>query len=484
MTLPIKQDWTTGNSYAATDQNLVAKQVNANTGAVVNLDEFTGNDDEKLTAAMSYAAAQTNIPAIRFPTRDVTFSATRVPYNGMRLIGTPGTGGPKNPDISSTLLPGGAVFLNVGNGTSAWFNGTAAVYDVYIENLTFWEGNANAQFWNQPMSTAPGLYACQFHGLTFYGFKHIFGTPADQCAMTQVLFTGHWQILGFRDTAFTMAGSDNSFWMDGICNVGSTQTVPSAGTPIITMSTGKTNVGKLYTTPSAGWKGLNYIGGTGTAFYSTVFEGENPGNPATYALITVSGGDCAFYSPQINHLNPAGGVNGCIEQSGGRIALFNPAYLRATAASGTFPLLYQTGGITSIYDAVCQTPAEEIRVRFSDGTTKVLYDVNTSHVVSITSSATPAINVDYTVQFNITAQAVAITSMTSGLTGSPVDGQELIIRITGTAARAITWGTSFMSSGINTLLATTATTKTHKMRFLYDSVVAKWVCVYVDATGY
>lgn len=486
MTSPLKQDWVPGNTYTAADQNNIARQVNQNTGGVVNLDEFSGADDDaKLTAAMSYAAAQTHIPAIRFPPRDVTFNTSaRVPYNGMRLIGPAGAVGPKNPDISSTLLPGGAVFLNVGNGTSAWFNGTAAVYDVYIGDLTFWEGNSNAQFWNQSMSTAPGLYACQFHALTFYGFKHIIGTPADQAAVTQVTFTGHWQIIGFNNTAFTLAGSDNSFWMDTVCNLGTTAAAPSAGTPVITMSTGKTNVGKLYATMAANWKGLNYVGGTGTSFFSTVFEGESQAVPATHALITVTGGDCAFYSPQINHLNPAGGVNGCVEQSGGRIALFNPAYLRATAAAATFPLLYQTGGIASIYDPVCQTTAEDIRVRYSDGTTTVLYDVNTPHVASITSSATPTFNVDYTRQLNITALAVNITSMTSGMTGVPVDGQPLVIRIKGTAARTITWGTAFSSSGSQTLLATTATTKTHVLEFVYDAVLAKFVCTYVDATGY
>jgi hypothetical protein len=34
------------------------------------------------------------------------------------------------------------------------------------------------------------------------------------------------------------------------------------------------------------------------------------------------------------------------------------------------------------------------------------------------------------------------------------------------------------------LLATTVANMTHVMRFIYDAVIAKWVCVYVDATGY
>jgi hypothetical protein len=106
-------------------------------------------------------------------------------------------------------------------------------------------------------------------------------------------------------------------------------------------------------------------------------------------------------------------------------------------------------------------------------------------VNSTASSATPAINTDTTDIFKITALAVAITSMSSGLTGTPVDGQKLTIRIkdNGTS-RAITWGASFVSSGIATLLANTVTSKQHTVGLVYDAAVSKWVCMAVDAIGY
>ena len=67
---------------------------------------------------------------------------------------------------------------------------------------------------------------------------------------------------------------------------------------------------------------------------------------------------------------------------------------------------------------------------------------------TVASHATPSINTDTTDIFTITAQAEAITSMTTNLSGTPVNGQKLIIRIkdNGTA-RAITWGASFASRG-------------------------------------
>jgi collagen type VII alpha len=100
------------------------------------------------------------------------------------------------------------------------------------------------------------------------------------------------------------------------------------------------------------------------------------------------------------------------------------------------------------------------------------------------SSATPAINTDTTDEFDITALAANITSMTTSLTGTPTNGDELWIRIKGAAAQTIAWGTSWASSGVATLLATTAAGKTHKMKFEWDSTLAKWVCMAVDAVGY
>ena len=99
------------------------------------------------------------------------------------------------------------------------------------------------------------------------------------------------------------------------------------------------------------------------------------------------------------------------------------------------------------------------------------------------SSATPSINCDTTDVYTITALAAAITSVT--VTGTPADGQKLMIRIkdNGTA-RAIAWGASFASSGAATLLTTTVASKTHHVGFIYDGVQAKWVCLACDYVGY
>jgi hypothetical protein len=102
-------------------------------------------------------------------------------------------------------------------------------------------------------------------------------------------------------------------------------------------------------------------------------------------------------------------------------------------------------------------------------------------VGTVVSSATPAINTDNVDQFNITLLATNITSLTSGLTGSPDDGDELTLRITSDATpRTIAHGAKFTG----TLLTTTAASKTHTEVLRYDGAAAKWVGIFADATGY
>ena len=92
------------------------------------------------------------------------------------------------------------------------------------------------------------------------------------------------------------------------------------------------------------------------------------------------------------------------------------------------------------------------------------------------SSATPTINTDRYDFYSITALAVNITSMTTNLTGSPGDGQSLIIRIKDTgSARTIAWGSKFEDGSV-ALPTTTLAGKTLLVLCIYDAVDAKFAC--------
>lgn len=94
------------------------------------------------------------------------------------------------------------------------------------------------------------------------------------------------------------------------------------------------------------------------------------------------------------------------------------------------------------------------------------------------SSATPTINTDNVDRYTITALAAAITSFTTNLSGTPVDGDLLEIRINDNGtARAITWGTSFASTTLGTLPTTTVISTTLRILLEWNSTTSKWECL-------
>lgn len=100
----------------------------------------------------------------------------------------------------------------------------------------------------------------------------------------------------------------------------------------------------------------------------------------------------------------------------------------------------------------------------------------TPRVSTTTSSATPTINTDNVDMYGLTAQTADITSFTTNLSGTPTDGQKLWIYIVGTAARAITWGSSFEASTV-ALPTTTVSTNRLDVGFVWNAATSKWRCI-------
>lgn len=128
----------------------------------------------------------------------------------------------------------------------------------------------------------------------------------------------------------------------------------------------------------------------------------------------------------------------------------------------TLPLL--TGNDEVTFNAHTQTFTNK-RVTKRTGTT--------------TSHATPTINTDNVDEYYITAQAEAITSMTTNLSGTPTLGQTLFVHIIGTAARGITWGASF-ANGPVALPTTTVTTTALSTLLKWDGSI--WRCYATGST--
>jgi hypothetical protein len=95
----------------------------------------------------------------------------------------------------------------------------------------------------------------------------------------------------------------------------------------------------------------------------------------------------------------------------------------------------------------------------------------------VSQSATPTINTDNTNIAYITGLAQAVTSFTDNLSGTPSNGDTLIIDITddGTA-RALSWGSKFEASSV-TLPTTTVPSTKLTVGFRWNIVTSKWTCV-------
>lgn len=103
----------------------------------------------------------------------------------------------------------------------------------------------------------------------------------------------------------------------------------------------------------------------------------------------------------------------------------------------------------------------------------------TKRVGSIVTPATaglPLINTDLYDVYRITALAADVTSFTTNLSGTPVEGDELTIEVQSTAIRNLAWGTKFESSTI-VLPAATVANQLLTVSLKYNTVTAKWRCI-------
>jgi hypothetical protein len=246
------------------------------------LDSFAGTDDQKLTAALDLARNSSPRRAIRLAARSHTFSQTRTTFSGLRILG-PNVGW-QNPEIANTAgaLPQCNVTLNCGNGAKSWLVGTATTYNVMVAGITFKSSNGVTQFYHHPFSAGTS-YATTLDTLSFYGFKHVLGTPADPFSMTLVTTRGSWTCVAVQDTQFSLRGSDNFLWVAGDMNYG--WQGANGGRYLMRFSNlSKTAVRHLYLTARGGSRAILVEGPAsqqgGLDFSDCVIEGQNLNDPA------------------------------------------------------------------------------------------------------------------------------------------------------------------------------------------------------------
>lgn len=145
--------------------------------------------------------------------------------------------------------------------------------------------------------------------------------------------------------------------------------------------------------------------------------------------------------------------------------------------SGNFGLTLTLSGATSVTLPTAGTLATRA------GTETLTNKWVQFRLVSVSApGATPSTNTDNLDIAEFTGLATAITSMTTNLTGTPINGQmvEFIFLDNGTA-RAITWGTSFANGGLVNLPTTTVISTVLRVLVQYQTIASlnKWVCIAV-----
>lgn len=232
---------------------------------------------------------------------------------------------------------------------------------------------------------------------------------------------------------------------------------------------------QAYDTDLTTWAGITPGTGVGTALAANVgsagavvVNGGALGTPSSGTVTNLTGTASININGTVGATTPAAGAFTTVSASS------------AITASTTVELGHATD--TTLSRSSAGVIAVEGVVIPSISSTNTLTNKRvTKRVGSTTSSATPTINTDNVDAYHLTAQAVDITSFTTNLSGTPTDFQQLRISITGTAARAITWGASF-ANGPVALPTTTVTTTRLDVLLEWNTVTSKWRCMASGST--
>lgn len=348
------------------------REVRARAGALWQIDNFAGADDDaKFGAALSAAAASTRKPVLQFPARYFgPLTTTRTPFTGMKIIGPDGGDGVKNLEISGGNLVSHAVRVQCGTGASSLFVQSASIQEVILANVAF-SGSTGSQFWHNTNPAAVTVYPALLHSLSFDGFNSVLGSPAAKFTCTQTVFSGHWTVLNYQTTPLHIGGSDNTLWWDGYLNSNSPASVAGAGNPILWLDwLEKSVVGFVFITAENDWSGLRVDGPIlrHITLVGGVYEGRSTANPATRPVIDIRGGHVHMIGTDLGHVVGGANAAGAIIQSGGLLRLDGAHYRLADTTAATFPLLYQTGGIAHVSRPI-QGSGGSCYIRQSSGTT-------------------------------------------------------------------------------------------------------------------
>jgi hypothetical protein len=347
------------------------------------LDSFAtgGTDDQKLSAAMSYAAAATYPPPILgLARRYGPFTQKgRALYEGFSLI-----------------MPGGDAFQEGAGGASGrhseWsvnfdsssdgvgqFHATdsAQVRNCHFENVNVVGAGSRPAFLTQVANDfSITWWMLSMQNITSSLLWGLIGTAQFRLLLTLCDFGGRWNVNNSYETAIRIGGSDNTLWPSGNVNIDSppsTHPATGAGRPLLWFEfMGKTTVGGIFITGEDKWlacrvDGPDYNKSVATnagdlEFYGAKFEGRNPTQAAFGAVYQQRGATTAHYGCRFAQgmeatATAARGELGVVHvkeyatsdhSGGGHMELWSPKYDRAASQAESVPFIYATDAATIV----------------------------------------------------------------------------------------------------------------------------------------
>lgn len=334
-----------------------------------HLDEYTGTDDQKLTAMIAdqQAATARNMPPMILPSRPMTFTTPRQWYSGLKLIG-PHKSGQKNPELSSGTYVGPEISFGgtISNGASSWWNNAASVsqlFDIHMADFSMQgsQGAATHQFADCNVGT---LYACNFDAISGNFMRSMYGDHSAnrKFLVTQVSWTGNntWNN-AWKCQAF-LGGSDVLVNPD-MLNIGVSSSAAQTGTLstyFLVFDTLEATVqGKVYVSTMNGWRGLLISGNSNIDMTGGVYEGYKPtrvngllSGPGPGSQIKITGGAVLMSGTKIGQGmdNPDATEHGLLDISGGEVTLVGVNFYGRNL--GTENAIVHTGGRLAAFGVV------------------------------------------------------------------------------------------------------------------------------------
>lgn len=308
----------------------------------VRLSSFEGStDDDRLSAFMSWGAAQTHrgMTVELDETRTYLFTRPHLLYDGFSILGSP-----RPQDQARGSLPvGQQVVLRTDGG---WFGlGGPQTFGCSFQGLSI-DGSSGSRLVEGHPSYV--LWTSVFRDISSQNCGGVLGSSSQPLLNTACTVDGWWNVNNVRDRAFNLGGSDTFFKPSQMLLDSPVDLLPDAGFLFSYSDQSKGELSGLYCT-AQGHSGILLRGGSGVTFRGNVVEGRSADAPCHGALIRVEGGTWLIRDNVLNFAMADPGRTGrddrgAVHVAAGNVLIDGVVHDRATVVSEETPLVYVAGG--------------------------------------------------------------------------------------------------------------------------------------------